>query len=402
MDDTLMPGCKVRHLLLVLSLVLTGGLLMAATPTLVPAFDGFTSLDAKVRTLAKPATPEQLADKLGSLCRTDWERTRAIYVWLTENVAYDVDGFFGRKKMVADASSTFASGRAVCQGYSELFTLMAKRLGLQCLTVSGYAKGYGFQPGQAIKATNHAWNMVAIEGNYYLFDATWGAGALGGSTFVKRFTNAWFATDPRLFVVNHLPEKLAFELLSPPQSLASYQSLPYYEAYLIDSLSGVGLSAPQQLKLLKTASKDFILGIPRLAEGGFSPDEIVSLATCKSVSATFGYQAQSLVKVGVSNADIVAATVEGNLPMAYDLPALELSSAQIPVVLIAGETASFELVGPNIEALALINGGKWDYLQKNGESFSLDYTPVSGKVMLALKIKGQGNSYTGLVEYQVK
>jgi hypothetical protein len=54
------------------------------------------------------------------------------------------------------------NGKAVCQGFSQLFYRLAKEAGISCRIISGMDTDGG-----------HAWNIAAIDGVYYLCDSTW-------------------------------------------------------------------------------------------------------------------------------------------------------------------------------------------------------------------------------------
>lgn len=59
--------------------------------------------------------------------------------------------------------------------------------GVQCMTVPGYSKGLGYQPGQSFSGEfDHAWNAVFLEGRWHLVDSTWGSGLVDSST--SKFT----------------------------------------------------------------------------------------------------------------------------------------------------------------------------------------------------------------------
>ena len=123
---------------------------------------------------------------------TDYEKVCAIYDWLCDNVYYDWDNFNaqndvwrqGGKALVyplmytaygaaVDVKATASSlnGRddlhgvhtAVCQGYGVLFYRLALECGLDARLIAGDGGGA------------HAWNVVELEGQRYLLDATWDA-----------------------------------------------------------------------------------------------------------------------------------------------------------------------------------------------------------------------------------
>ena len=60
--------------------------------------------------------------------------------------------------------SALIEGRAICEGYADAFTLLAKRWGLEVEKVTGESGPGG---------DSHAWNLVRIEGAWYHVDVTW-------------------------------------------------------------------------------------------------------------------------------------------------------------------------------------------------------------------------------------
>lgn len=59
--------------------------------------------------------------------------------------------------------------------------------GVQCVTVPGYSKGFGYQTGQSFSGEfDHAWNAVYLEGRWHLVDSTWGSGLVDTTT--SKFT----------------------------------------------------------------------------------------------------------------------------------------------------------------------------------------------------------------------
>lgn len=110
-----------------------------------------------------------------------------IHDWMVENVEYGYEEVFGRSydggrigndyngdgktrngNSVYNGVTALLEGRAACQGYAELFQILAKEMGLESVMVSGKAKSSG-------KDTwgGHAWNLVKVNGDWYHIDVTW-------------------------------------------------------------------------------------------------------------------------------------------------------------------------------------------------------------------------------------
>ncbi|KAI0485982.1 hypothetical protein F4859DRAFT_468467 [Xylaria cf. heliscus] len=153
-----------------------------------------------------------LANVLCSPFPSATDKARAIFTWCHHNIAYNVEEFFGKCVKGRDVNETIFLGKAVCQGYAEVYQAVAQRAGLQCVVVGGHGKGYGYTPltrGQAPPPrdpTGHAWNAVCIDnGEWKLIDACWGAGSVGDEKFHKHFNPKMFIVSNEQFGHSHFP-----------------------------------------------------------------------------------------------------------------------------------------------------------------------------------------------------
>lgn len=180
-------------------------------------------------------TPESVTKSIDSLAaylvrpaKNDFEKARAIYRWVTQNIAYDFSAYLTKNYGSTRAEDVLVSRSSICEGYSGLFNALAKSAGLEVVTISGWAKGYSYSAGDQIAGpTNHAWNAIKINGGWYLIDSTWGAGSIDEQRFVREFDEAYFMTPPGQFIYNHLPEDSKWQLLSTPFSRNEFSASPY-------------------------------------------------------------------------------------------------------------------------------------------------------------------------------
>lgn len=185
--------------------------------------------------LAAPKSAERsikrLARYLTRPAKNDLQKARAIYRWITHNIAYDANAFFSgsfRNQRVTPADA-LKSRKGVCDGYARLFESLGKAAGLKVVKVSGYAKGFGYVPGQDVPSqSNHAWNAVRINGRWALMDPTWGAGGVNKKSrrFERRFKEHYFRTAPKEMIYDHLPEDPKWQLLKKKVSRSEYSLLP--------------------------------------------------------------------------------------------------------------------------------------------------------------------------------
>ncbi len=207
--------------------LLLGAFLGCASTT--TAQNNFSKVDAHARQVDFPAKQNvaQLAAELTTGLTTETEKARAIFVWITANIRYDVKLLMADDVEVEEVKSkqrpteVLRSKRAICEGYANLFTEICQAAGLKSLVATGLTKTRSGR----IPRIGHAWNLVRVEGDWKLIDATWGAGSLDDDKkYVAAFDDAYFFSEPRAFGQNHLPNDPLFQLLEQPMDLAAFKS----------------------------------------------------------------------------------------------------------------------------------------------------------------------------------
>jgi hypothetical protein len=155
------------------------------------------------------------------------DKARAIFAWLHHNIDYDCEAFFGKTVKSCTPENTLARGLAVCGGYAGLFVAIALKAGLECVTVTGHGKGYGYtQPkeGSPIPPPNpsgHAWNAVRIDdGEWKLIDPCWGAGHVDKQRYVRKFAPSHFISSNEDFGLRHFPADDAYFLRRDGRALS--------------------------------------------------------------------------------------------------------------------------------------------------------------------------------------
>lgn len=183
------------------------------------SWNSFAQQNVQERSFSIPSVNCLSIDSLSSYIqqnfKTDNDKTRAIYLWVTNNISYDVPRFLARDKEPKMPPQTtrevFTSKSAVCQGYSELFVELCNNAGIKAFKVSGYTKKK-----REISPVSHAWVAAVLDGGWFLFDPTWGAGYVRNETFVKRVTDSFYKVLPAKFIGDHMPFDPMFQLLPYP------------------------------------------------------------------------------------------------------------------------------------------------------------------------------------------
>lgn len=89
----------------------------------------------------------------------DYEKVKFLYTYLAENLS-----FIGCSDDGADLLSVFLNGQIDARGYANAMQYLLEGAGVQSGVVTGTANG-----------TNHAWNVVGMDGYYYYVDVAWAA-----------------------------------------------------------------------------------------------------------------------------------------------------------------------------------------------------------------------------------
>ena len=172
------------------------------------------------------ATVPLLAKYLVEPCKTEKEKTRAIYRWITDRIAYDIDGLLSGKRLDGNAATVLKTRLAVCEGYANLFRDLAIEAGLRTEIIDGYAKGIDFVPEKDFDKANHAWTAVKLDDRWQLIDSTWGAGAIDGKKFVERFSELYFLISPEKLIFTHLPSDPKWQLQKEKLTLKEFERQP--------------------------------------------------------------------------------------------------------------------------------------------------------------------------------
>ena len=159
----------------------------------------------------------ELIQEITDGCENQYEQARNIYIWLCENIAYDVD------YKIYNADECFDKRKGVCQAYCELFYYLAKPLGLETKIIAGRVKDlYG-----GVEGTKHAWLSVNVDGKDILIDPTWGAGYVKGDTFVRNDHDmSWFDIDPYWLIFTHFPTHKDEQFIDEPIKWKDFLRLP--------------------------------------------------------------------------------------------------------------------------------------------------------------------------------
>ncbi|KAI9297935.1 hypothetical protein K502DRAFT_362833 [Neoconidiobolus thromboides FSU 785] len=266
-------------------------LLSASVPVIDKEADGFDfdesdfeEIDVKVQTIKynKQISIEELVNQnIVVGLKYDWQKIRAIFTWITNNIHYDnqspinlldssdeennnsdeennnnsennnsdnssssnSDSLNSEDEDEEDNNNTeySESAKAVlirgsCKkfGFANLFKAMIYCAGLECEVIEGVLKdpnnAYDLDKTPVI---NHAWNSVKIQGYYRLIDC-----GLAVSTHIfnlsKKLDQFYFLTNPSKMIFTHFPILEKYQYLKPTITYSLFQLLPFATSHFFD------------------------------------------------------------------------------------------------------------------------------------------------------------------------
>lgn len=313
----------------------------------------FQAIDNHARNCPKSETTDvnRLAKYLQQYAKTDLEKARAIYVWITHNISYDDDSFNSKNYPDYTPEYVLQHRKAICNGFSRLYYAIGKAMNLPIEKVSGYAKGYSYSPKRPLTQEDlHAWNIIKIKGEWKIFDATWGSGygnnVNGKLVSTKKFNENWFNVDPYQAIFSHLPHKETQQFVKPLLNKSLFEKLPQ-------------------------------LNINYLQMGLDAKDLYQKLYTYPRFQFPKSYPVDSPVK-------ILKAPITGFLS--------------------PSKTYEFEFFIPRGIQMALEDpNGKWTLFKRDKGYFSLGYTPKTrGMIRIMVQLENQHNKYSTILKYKNK
>jgi hypothetical protein len=195
--------------------------IVLSTPGL-KAQDPYRRIDALVEKTDSLKSIGALANYINRTYSSEYEKTRAIFYWLTQNISYAPElmySFTTSDNRGRLAREVFENKAAVCIGYAALFDTLCKQCGIKSYVVLGSTR-QSFLPA----IIGHAWNAVRLFDEWQIVDATWGSGVLQNNRFVKRLNNYYFLPDPKQLISTHLPIDPIWQMLKQPVTLYQFHS----------------------------------------------------------------------------------------------------------------------------------------------------------------------------------
>jgi hypothetical protein len=119
------------------------------------------------------AKANKIISSVKAISSDDYSLLTNLYCSFQKNVRYDKEEIKANAKGICNSPAShnaygaLVNRLAVCDGFSSAFAFLTQKLGFDCMLVVGRSaySSTGF--------TNHAWNIIKVQGKFYHMDITW-------------------------------------------------------------------------------------------------------------------------------------------------------------------------------------------------------------------------------------
>ena len=176
----------------------------------------YAAVDKKMAepSVARVQTTKEVADYINANFTTGPDKVRAIFTWTASNISYDVPNMFAmnfNETREEKIKRTMKTRVGVCENYAAIFNDICGKCGLTSEIVVGYTR----QPAYT-SFVRHGWNAVKVNGQWQLFDPTWGSGVIMDDKFVPKINDEYFNADPSSLIRTHMPYDPMWQLSYHP------------------------------------------------------------------------------------------------------------------------------------------------------------------------------------------
>lgn len=181
-----------------------------------------------------PLTTENVASiamKLTATINDNEQKARAIFFWISNNIALDVKAIKINDERKSLPEDVIKERKATSLGFAKLFQEMSSLANIRCLVVDGFIKKSIDDLNNPADEINHSWNVVQLgqsPDKWYYVDAALASGTLDKkmSVFTKDFTSEYFFAERSLFNLDHYPDNDAWQLGTGPKSSKEFYGIP--------------------------------------------------------------------------------------------------------------------------------------------------------------------------------
>lgn len=254
-------------------------------------FISIYSLSSQVNNLAKVdriiysysniTSIEELSKRIDYDFKTDIEKTRAIFTWISKNIYYNhknpneitalktfivlSEDDLKRKIKIDNEKTlreTFNLRTGVCKGYALLFHEICTLLNIKNELIYGYVRGSLNEVGYVPTNKNHVWNAVKINNKWMFIDTTWASGYYNNGDWQQIVDIKYFNISKEELRLTHFPVAPFWQKSINQKPLKDFCSQPIIKTAFLESKAELVL--PNQGVIRAEKNKSFKINIQNL------------------------------------------------------------------------------------------------------------------------------------------
>jgi hypothetical protein len=186
----------------------------------------------------------QVVEIINNSSENDFEKVKKAHDIVALLIRYDAANFWAGTVPDQSYRNVLINRLAVCEGYSNLFKKFCDELNIPCEVVHGFGRGVGSSPlaGDTPNDSNHAWNIVTINGENYLVDCTWDSGFMDGRVARQKYTTDWLFLKAEHFIYTHYPDNRNQQLIASPLTANQFSALPFFKPKLFEIADNISVN----------------------------------------------------------------------------------------------------------------------------------------------------------------
>lgn len=223
--------------------------------------------DKSMRLFSSSYDYAPLAKEITAGCTSDYQRIKAIYYWVCDNIDYDTS------YDIYKADSCIKYRKGVCQAYCELFCHLANAEGIRVEIVGGYSKNQeGF-----VSGSGHSWLFAYTRERHGIFlDPTWGAGTLKDHRFIRNKDYwHWFNVQPEWLILTHYPDNEVYQMINHPVTFEEFRAMQVANPLWVE----YGVKVHDIYQMIRHNN----VTLPKFFNRGEGDFEIIDIPMCQSL-----------------------------------------------------------------------------------------------------------------------
>jgi hypothetical protein len=370
----------------------------------------------------------QVVELINNSAKNDFEKIKKAHDVVALLVKYDAANFWAGTVPDQSYRAVLKNRLAVCEGYSNTFKKFCDELKIPCEIVHGFGRGVGTSPlaGDTPNDSNHAWNIVTINGESYLVDCTWDSGFMDGKVAKQEYTTDWLFLKPEHFLYTHYPENTKQQLLATPKTAAQFSALPFFKPKFFELADNLSINLQKINQVDNKLSFDYVtkdgywlnFRINDIKSGKQIQNRDFVQADDTKATAYFAFPAAGQYSVNIfwwktgakRGEGCGEFIVEASSASSVQYPTTYSSSAKnlqiispIEMPLKRGDTYTFKIRVDNKKVVAIIYGKTFVQLTQDSDGiFTADFSIPNNIKELSIGIAdSERGRYENIVKYTV-